>query len=72
MTKARARERAKAKAAQNIKNGNVGKRPPSDEAAAPKHTQGQFDPGQGAITKPGSTVNTRNFSESRRGASRSR
>jgi hypothetical protein len=67
MTKARARERAKAKAAQKAR-----KRDANDERAGPKIRPGQFDPGAGSIKGPSANAGTKNFAGARRGAARSR
>ena len=67
MTKARARKRAKAKAAQKAKKrvANAGQPGPTVRA-------GQFDPGATSIKSPGRNANTKNFAVARRGAARSR
>ncbi len=65
MTKARARQRAKAKAARK-----PGKREAGAGQSGPKIKPGQFDPGPGSIKSP--LANTRNFAVARRGAARSR
>lgn len=67
MTKAKARERAKAKAAQKTK-----KREDSAQPAAPKIRPGQFDPGPGSISSPKAGAGTRRFAGARRGGARSR
>jgi hypothetical protein len=66
MTKAKARERAKAKAAQKIakRKANAGQ---EDQGAR----AGQFDPGSRSIKGPGSNANIRNFATAKRGAGRS-
>ncbi len=67
MTKARARERAKAKAARK-----TGER----ETGAGDHDQkirpGRFDPGAGSIKSPGKNAANVSFAGARRGAARSR
>ncbi|MDA0653107.1 MAG: hypothetical protein O3C49_07500 [Proteobacteria bacterium] len=66
MTKARARERAKAKAGQKVKKREAGA-DRTDKAIRP----GQFDPGSSSIKKPSSTANTKVFGGARRGGARS-
>jgi len=67
MTKAKARQRAKAKAAEK-----TGKQ----ESNAGRHDQkvrpGQFDPGTGSIKSPSVNAGGKNFAGARRGAARSR
>ncbi len=67
MTKAKARQRAKAKAGQKAKK---------REAAAGQPKQkirpGQFDPGSGSIKGPSGNANIKNIGAARRGAARSR
>ncbi len=65
MTKAKARQRAKAKAAQKVR-----KREATANQPGQKIKPGQFDPGPGSIKGP--RANTRNFAVARRGAARSR
>ena len=65
MTKARARERAKAKAGQKAKKHTEG-------AAQSGPANERFDSGAGSIKKPGNAAGGRSFAEMRRGASRSR
>jgi len=65
MTKARARERAKAKAGQKAK-----KREAHADQAGQKNQPGKFDPGAGSIK--GASANTKNVGGARRGAARSR
>ena len=65
MTKARARQRAKAKAGQKAKKRET---KPGQPVNAPK--RGQFDPGPGVIKSP--NANTKTFGGARRGAARSR
>ncbi len=67
MTKARARERAKAKAGLKAKKHESGASHPGDEIK-----RGQFDPGSGSIKTPGAKATTKNFAASGRGAARSR
>ncbi len=67
MTKARARQRAKAKAGQKAKKLANAAAHPGQELK-----RGQFDPGSGSIKTPGAKANTRNFAASGRGAARSR
>ncbi|MHA1566294.1 MAG: hypothetical protein ACTSX7_13360 [Alphaproteobacteria bacterium] len=67
MTKAKARQRAKAKAGQKAKKRVANAADPEQQTRP-----GQFDRGPNSIVKPGGSVNTRNFAESRRGAARSR
>lgn len=67
MTKARARERAKARAAQKTK-----KRDDSAQPTGPKIRPGQFDPGSGSISGPKAGAETRRFAGARRGGARSR
>jgi hypothetical protein len=67
MTKARARKRAKAKAAQKIK-----KREAAANLPGPEVRPGQFDPQSSAIKGPVENPNTRNFGGARAGAARSR
>lgn len=67
MTKARARQRAKAKAAQKIK-----KRPAVAGPPGPEIRPGQFDPQSSAIKGPVENANTRNFAGAKTGAARSR
>ena len=66
MTKAKARTRAKAKAAQKIK-----KRLANAGQAEQNIRPGQFDPGSNSIKGP-AQGNTQNFGGQRRGAARSR
>lgn len=61
MTKARARQRAKAKAGQKTK-----------KHAAEADRPGKFDPGSGSIKRPAAAASTRNFAESRSGSARGR
>jgi hypothetical protein len=67
MTKARARERAKAKAGQKAKKHESAAAHPGEEIK-----RGQFDPGSGSIKTPGMKANTKSFSATGRGAARSR
>jgi len=67
MTKARARQRAKAKAGQKAAKREA-------NASEPGQTiqPGQFDPGSNSISSPMAKANTRNLAGARRGAARSR
>lgn len=67
MTKAKARQRAKAKAAQKIKKRleNAGK---PEQNFKP----GYFDPGSHSIKGPSASANTKNSGAARRGSARSR
>jgi hypothetical protein len=67
MTKAKARQRAKAKAGQKSRKPDAGGAGPGEKARP-----GQFNPGTGSIKSPRASVNTRNFAETKRGAARSR
>ena len=67
MTKAKARERAKAKAGQKIR-----KREASAGLPDQKIRPGQFDPGASAITGPSKHANLSTSGAARRGAARSR
>lgn len=67
MSKARARERAKAKAGQKAQ-----KRKTAADATQPENKPGKFDAGANSIRKPGGGTNAGNFAEARRGAARSR
>lgn len=67
MSKARARERAKAKAGQKAQ-----KRKAAANTAQPENKAGKFDAGGNSIRKVGGGINTGNFAEARRGAARSR
>lgn len=67
MTKARARQRAKAKAAQKGK-----KREAAADRPEQKIRPGQFDPGSGSIKGPSANVGVKGFAGARRGAARSR
>jgi len=67
MTKARARKRAKAKAAQKAR-----KREANADQPGRKIRPGQFDPGPGSIKSPRVNANIKNFAGARRGAQRSR
>ena len=66
MTKARARERAKAKVAQKSK-----KRENDADQPGKKFPSGQFDPGLGSIKSPRMNAETKNFSRVKRGSARS-
>ncbi len=67
MTKARARERAKAKAVQKLKKKLVNANKPDQEVHP-----GQFDPGDASLSSPSANVNTKSFAGSTRGSARSR
>ena len=67
MTKAKARERAKARAGQKAK-----KREANPEQPGPIVRQGQFDPQSSAIKGPVTNPNTKNFAGAKSGAARSR
>ena len=67
MTKAKARQRAKARAGQKAKKRQVNAGQPEQ-----KIRPGQFDPGPGSIKSPRGGTDTRNFAVARRGAARSR
>ena len=64
MTKAKARERAKAKAGQKTK-----KRDAAAKQTDENHRPGHFDSGAGSISKPQVSSSSKNFG---RGAARSR
>ena len=67
MTKAKARERAKAKAGQKAK-----KREANPGGPEQKVRQGQFDPGAGSIKGPRVNANPKGGAGARRGSARSR
>jgi hypothetical protein len=67
MTKAKARQRAKAKAGQKAQ-----KRKANADQADQKLRPGQFDPGPGTIKGPGGNPSSKNLAGSKRGAARSR
>ena len=67
MTKARARQRAKAKAGQKAR-----KREATADRPEQKIRPGQYDPGAGSIKGPRMNANTKNFAGAKRGAARSR
>jgi hypothetical protein len=67
MTKAKARERAKANAAKKAK-----KREAAADQQGQKTPQEHFDPGTSSIKGPRANANTKNIGGARRGASRSR
>jgi hypothetical protein len=67
MTKAKARQRAKANAAKKAK-----KRKANADQPEQKVQPGKFDPGPGTIKSPGSNPNAKNTGAARRGAARSR
>ncbi len=67
MTKAKARQRAKAKAQEKVaKRAAAADKP--DQPTRP----GRFDPGASSIKSPRLNVNTKNFAMSRRGSARSK
>ena len=67
MTKAKARQRAKAKAAQKVK-----KRAENTEHPGQEIRPGQFDPGASAMKSFSANASAKSFGGARRGASRSR
>ena len=67
MTKAKARQRAKAKAGQKAK-----KREVNAGRLGQKTRPGQFDPGPGSIKSPRVSANAKTFAEAGRRAARSR
>lgn len=67
MTKARARQRAKAKSAQRAK-----KQDAEVDLPGKKIRPGQFDPGASSIKGPRVNPNAKNFGGAKRGAARSR
>ena len=67
MTKAKARQRAKARAGQKAR-----KREANADRPGQKIQSGQFDPGASSIKGPRVNANTRNFAVAKRGAARSR
>jgi hypothetical protein len=67
MTKARARQRAKAKAGEKAK-----KREANAGQPGQKIRPGQFDPGTQSITGPGVNARVNRFAGPKRGATRSR
>ena len=67
MTKAKARQRAKARAARK-----VGKREANAGRPDQKIHPGQFDPGTSSIKGPRVNANAKNFGGARRGAARSK
>ncbi len=67
MTKAKARQRAKANAAKKAQKRKANADRPGQEIQP-----GQFDPGTGSIKGPNKNTNTRNFGGAKRGAARSR
>jgi hypothetical protein len=66
MTKAKARERAKTKAAKKTK-----KPAPNAGEHGQKIVPGRFDPGSGSIKSPRTNVNTKNIGAMKRGSPRS-
>jgi hypothetical protein len=67
MTKAKARQRAKAKAAQKAR-----KREVNADWPGQKIRPGQFDPGALSIKGSGVNANVKNFAGAKRGAGRSK
>ena len=67
MTKARARQRAKAKAAQKARKQDAA----ADRPGRDIHP-GRFDPGAGSIKGPRANAGARTFAGAKRGAARSR
>ena len=67
MTKAKARERAKANAAKKIQQKKVGVEHPGQDPRA-----GHFNPGSQSFKGPGMNTNTRSFSGAKRGAARAK
>ena len=67
MTKARARQRAKAGAAKK-----AAKRKAGADQPVQKIRPGRFDPGAGSIKGPGANANARNFGAARRRTARSK
>lgn len=66
MTKAKARKRAKAKAAQKIR-----KRQDNAEQPGQNSHAGKFDPGAFSIKGPSSNASTASFAPAKRGSARS-
>ncbi len=67
MTKAKARQRAKAKSAERAK-----KQDSNVDLPGKKIRPGQFDPGANSIKGPRVNANTKSFSAAKRGSARSR
>lgn len=67
MTKARARERAKARAGKKTKKHDA-----NADHLGQNIRPGQFDPGDSSIKGPGMSANAKNFGGARRGAARSK
>ncbi len=67
MTKAKARQRAKAKVGQKAR-----KREANADRPGPNIQPGQFDPGPSSIKSPRANANAKNFAVAKRGAARSR
>ncbi len=67
MTKAKARQRAKAKAGKKSRKQDAGADRPGQ-----KIRTGQFDAGAGSIKSPRANVGAKNFAGAKRGATRSR
>ncbi|MEE8188767.1 MAG: hypothetical protein V3T80_06120 [Kiloniellales bacterium] len=72
MTKAKARQRAKAKAAQKAGKPEARKKEAKTEPPGQKIRPGQFDPGASSMKGRGVNVNAKNFAGARRGAARSK
>ncbi len=74
MTKAKARERAKANAAKKAKKREAAAAAAAEGGDQPgqKSRRGQFDPGTGSIKGPRENASTKNLARSKRGAARSR
>jgi len=68
MTKARARERAKANAMKKLKKRLAAAAAEPDQDVHP----GKFDAGTNSIKSPSQNVNANNFAGSKRGAARSK
>ena len=66
MTKAKARQRAKANAAKKAQKRKSGAAQPEQ-----KFRPGQFDPGPGSISGPGANTGAKNFAVAKRGSARS-
>ncbi len=67
MTKAKARERAKANAAKKVR-----KRQATADRPDQQFPPGKFDPGTSSIKGPRVNANAKNFGGARRGAARSK
>lgn len=66
MTKAKARQRAKANAAKKAKKRHASADQPSEKVRA-----GKFDPGAGSIKGPRVNTGAKNFARTKRGSARS-